>query len=213
MTQTFRQAIDAVLTRLRMEVSLATQQYSEDAIAMGIQHKFDVLFDDYWFPQFMTYQEAYVTDGTTGRIVGDISAKVKRFEDLRFVHNDYSLEPLPRAPDMVRLNDLTIPCVQPDRDKTKVFRIIPIDTSGNVYLTYRTKPEDFSSDSDVIDMDNQLIILGTCFDMLEDDGTNPGAADKFKGMFDARVKQIQRMQFNMNQSGAPRQVLPIQRWT
>lgn len=212
MAMTFREAIDAVLKRLRMETSLATQIYSEDAIAMGIQHKFDTLFDEYWMPQFMTYQEQYTLDGTTGRVVGDLSAKIKRFEDIRHVHNMYSIYPLPRAPDSVRVNDLTIPCVQPDNDATKVFRILPLNSTGVVYLTYRTKPANFSADNDLIKMDDQLIILGTCYDMLEDDGTNPGASDKFKNMFDARVKQYQKLQFNLSQTSSPSQTFPLNRW-
>lgn len=209
---TYRELIDAVLTRLRMEISQATQIYSEDAIGMGIQHKFDTLFDEYWMPQFMTYQEQYALDGTTGRIVGDVSAKIKRFQDIRHVHNMYSIYPLPLAPNNVRIQDLTIPCIQPDRDKTKVFRVIPLYDTGPVYVTYRTKPANFSNDDDVVDMDEQLMILGTCYDMLEDDNTNPAAADKFKNMFDARVKQYQRSQFNLPQTGTPAQVFPIQRW-
>lgn len=212
MAMTFRDAIDAVLTRLRMETSFATQLYSEEAIGMGIQHKFDTLFDEYWMPQFMTYQEQYTLDGTTGRVIGNLSTKLKRFEDIRHVHNMYSVYPLPRAPDNVRAQDISIPCVQPDSDPTKVFRVLPINSTGDIWLTYRTKPDDFANDDDVINMDKQLIILGTCYDMLEDDSTNPGAADKFKAMFDARVKQYQRMQFNIPQTSSPMETFPLNRW-
>lgn len=209
---TLRQMVDKVLTRLRMETSTATQIYSEDAIQMGIQHKFDVLFDQFWMPQFMTYQEPYTLDGVTGCIVGDLSAKVKRWQDLLMVHNQFSIYPLPMAMNNLRHGDINMPVVQPNKDKTKVFRIIPANSAGPVYLTYRTKPADFVNDDDVIDMDDQLIILGTCYDMLEDDSTNPGASDKFKNMFDARVRQFQKAQYNMPMSTAPSQTLPLNRW-
>jgi len=209
---TLREMIDKVLTRLRMETSTATQIYSEDAIQMGIQHKFDVLFDQFWMPQFMTYQEEYALDGVTGSIIGDLSAKVKRWEDLLMVHNKFSIYPLPVAMNNLRHGDINMPVVQPNKDKTKVFRLLPLNSAGPVYLTYRTKPNNFENDDDVIDMDEQLIILGTCYDMLEDDGTSPGAADKFKGMFDARVKQYQKSQFNMPMSTSPSQTLPLNRW-
>lgn len=209
---TLREMIDKVLTRLRMETSTATQIYSEDAIQMGIQHKFDVLFDQFWMPQFMTYQEQYTLDGTTGCIVGDLSAKVKRWQDLLMVHNQFSIYPLPMAMNNLRHGDINMPVVQPNKDKTKVFRIIPANSVGPVWLTYRTKPANFENDDDVIDMDDQMIILGTCYDMLEDDSTNPGASDKFKNMFDARVKQWQKSQYNMPMSTSPSQTLPLNRW-
>ncbi len=209
---TLRDLIDKVATRLRMEGGTTTQTYSEDAIMMGIQHKFDVLFDDYWMPQFMVYQEEYTLDGTTGVVTADLSTKVKRFEDIQAVHNQYSRAPLPRAPDGIRLGEIMSPCVQPHNDTAKVFRIIPVNSSGVVWLTYRLRPDTDWTDDTVINMDEQLLILGTCYDMLEDDGLNPGASDKFLNMFNARVKQYTRNQHNMSMSGAPSQTFPLNRW-
>ena len=128
------------------------------------------------------------------------------------VHNQFSMYPLPVAANNLRHGDVNMPVVQPNNDKTKVFRIIPLNSQGPVWLTYRTKPANFENDDDVIDMDDQLIILGTCYDMLEDDSTNPGASDKFKAMFDARVKQYQRGQYNMPMQTSPSQTLPLNRW-
>jgi len=209
---TVRQLIDKVATRLRMEGGTAMQTYSEDAILMGLQHKFTVLFDEFWFPQFMTYQEPYTLDGTLGVVTSDLSKVLKRFEDIRYINSAYSMAPLPRAPDSVRVSDVQQPCVQPYKDKKKVFRILPTNSTGSIAITYRTLPDQFDNDDDVIDMDEQLMILGTCFDMLEDDSLNPGASDKFKSMFDSRVKQVTANQHNMTMTGAPMQTFPLNRW-
>jgi hypothetical protein len=40
-----------------------------------------------------------------------------------------------------------------------------------------------------VPMDDQMLILGSCYDFLVDDGTNDVAAEKFKSMFDMRVAQ------------------------
>ena len=44
--------------------------------------------------------------------------------------------------------------------------------------------------TDEIDFDDQALILGSVFDYLEDDGTNPSATQKFQLLFEARVRQL-----------------------
>jgi hypothetical protein len=44
--------------------------------------------------------------------------------------------------------------------------------------------------NDVGPMDEQLMILGACYDYLEDDGTNAGQTEKFRNMFNDRLRQI-----------------------
>lgn len=208
---TLRQLMDDTLTRMSMTSGIDTQIYTEERLRMAIQHKFDMLFDDYWWPQFLTQQEEYTLDGVTGQVVGDLTLKVKRFSDILHVFNEYSVEPLPRAPSNMRIREITNPCVQSVPDRTKVFRIIPIDSAGTIWISYRTRPEKFVTDEDEVDMDEQLIICGAAYDLLEDDATNPGAADKFKMYYDERLKQIEKNQFNFAQQSAPRELVPT-RW-
>jgi hypothetical protein len=66
-----------------------------------------------------------------------------------------------------------------------------------VWITYRTKPDDFEQDGDEIYMDTQLLLLGTCWDVLEDDGTNPGASDKFRILFQDALSQFNRQTHNI----------------
>lgn len=212
MVETLRYFIDEILTRLSMESGIDTQVYTEDRVRMAIQHKFDILFDEYWFPQFTTWQEEYQLDGVTGTIVGNLSTKIKRFVDIRNVFNDYSGYPLPRAPNTLRTKDITNPCVQSVPDATKVFRIIPITSAGSVYITYRTRPPRFENDDDLVDMDEQAIILGSCWDIINDDGTNSGAEDKFRMLYNAREEQLRKLQHNFEASGNPRETIPTRWW-
>ena len=46
----------------------------------------------------------------------------------------------------------------------------------------------------IVNMDSEMLILGSCYDFLVDDGTNAAAADKFKKLFDARFKQLANLQ-------------------
>ena len=45
----------------------------------------------------------------------------------------------------------------------------------------------FFDAADEVPMDEQALILGACYDYLEDDGANPTQIEKFRLMFDARV--------------------------
>jgi hypothetical protein len=69
----------------------------------------------------------------------------------------------------------------------------------------------FVDDDDVIDMDDQLLICGAAFDILEDDATNPGAADKFRMMYDQREKLLSKNQHHMALNSNMRETIPT-RW-
>ena len=64
---TLRQAVDKVLRRVSLAGGPGTQLYAEDLIKEIIQHKFDVLFDDTWWPQFFNPGESAIAKN------GDIS--------------------------------------------------------------------------------------------------------------------------------------------
>lgn len=204
--------IDKIATRLSMEGGVPTQLYSEQRIIMGIQHKFDVLFDEFWWPQFITDQQEFVLDGTTGHSISTVSSVIKRFSDIRHAFTPYSRAPIPRAPSNVRIDVNNQTSIMPSNVAGKIFRILPITTTDKIAVTFRTKPDNFDADGDVVDMDEQLIILGTCYDMLEDDAMNPGASDKFKNMFEARMRQITRNQHNIAYTGVPMETFPLNRW-
>lgn len=208
---TLRYFIDEVLTRMSMQAGIDTQVYTEARIRMALQYRFDMLFDSYWWPQFFVQQEEYTLDGTTGMIVGNFTGLLKRFTDIHSVYNDFSTSPLPRAPNNVRLKDITSPCVQSVPIPEKIFRIIPINSSGTIAVSYRKRPDAFTDDDDVIDMDEQLLICGAAFDILEDDATNPGAADKFRMMYDQREKLLSKNQHHMAISSNLRETIPT-RW-
>jgi len=192
---TFGSIVTKVLQRLALVEGLDAQIYAEPRIQLAVQHKFDLIFREYWLPDYTVYQEPYTLDGVTGTIIGDLTGKLNDWRDLHSVMWQNSRSPLPIAPMNTRDTDIQYPSVRPfATDKTKMFKILPINSVGNVYITYRTKPADFEEDTDPIYMDTQLLLLGTCWDVLEDDGTNPGASDKFRVLFQDALSQFNRTQ-------------------
>ncbi len=194
---TLAQLVTRTADRLSMVAGTGVQIYAEDRIAEMIQHKFDVLFDEVFWPQFMSWEELTL-DGTLGIVTTDLTTKVKRFEDIRVMFPENSTTPLTKI-SALTTNPFELSGTQPihyealgptDTNKTsRVFQIWPKTATNKVIVQYRTKPDTFVS-TDEIDFDDQALILGSVFDYLEDDGTNPSATQKFQLLFEARVRQL-----------------------
>ena len=194
---TLSQLIVRTADRLSMVAGTGVQTYAEDRIAEMIQHKFDVLFDEVFWPQFLSWAKLTL-DGTLGLVTTDLTNTVKRFEDIRVIFPENSNTPLTTISGLTT-NPFELSGTTPVHYEalgptstyktTRVFNIWPKASTGDIILQYRTKPDTFVS-TDEIDFDDQALILGTVFDYLEDDGTNPNATQKFQLLFEARVKQL-----------------------
>jgi hypothetical protein len=211
---TFGDIVTKVLQRLALVEGLDAQIYAEPRIQLAIQHKFDLIFREFWLPEYTTYQEPHTLDGVNGQITGDLTGRIKDWRDLHSVFHEGSHKPMPLAPMNTRERDITYPSIRPTvTNRAKVFKVVPVTTIGQVYVTYRTKPDNFEEDSDEIFLDTQLLLLGTCWDVLEDDGTNPGASDKFKLLFQDAFSQFNRQQFNIPLDTLSSTRSVVNRWT
>jgi hypothetical protein len=211
---TFGEIVTKVLQRLALVEGLDAQIYAEPRIQLAVQHKFDMIFREYWIPEYTVYQEEHVLDGVSGQIVSTLENKLKDWRDLHSVFWEGSHKPLPMAPMNVRNADISYPSLRPNGvNAQKWFKVLPVTTTGKIWVTYRQKPDDFEEDSDVIYMDTQLLLLGTCWDVLEDDGTNPGASDKFRILFQDALSQFNRQGFNLPQDTIMSTRSTVNRWT
>lgn len=201
---TLRQAIDGALSRASLEGGVDTQVYADDALQQLVQHQFNTLFDKWWWPQFYNPGDtSYTLDGTTGLITQDISQKVGRFIDIRYVWYGTCCDPLPRAPLRMNPSQIKTPCVQPYNDPRKVFRLLPMNASDTITIAYRTKPDDFQGENAEIDMDSELMILGVAYDYINSLGLNPGAEDKLSALYADRLQTIMNEMQNMDVSMQP----------
>ncbi len=195
---TLTELITRTADRLSMVAGTGVQTYAEDRIAEMIQHKFDVLFDEEFWPQFLTWA-TWTLDGTLGVVTTDLTDKVKRFQDIRVIYIEKSTRALTRLGPLA-MNPFVLGGTRPihyealgpdaDNKTTRVFNIWPKTATGNIIVQYRTKPDTFVP-TDEINFDDQALILGAVYDYLEDDGTNPNGTQKFQQMFEARVSQLQ----------------------
>lgn len=191
---TFAELISRTATRLSMVSGKGVQIYAEDKIAEMLQHKFDVLFDEQFWPQHK-FTTQYTLDGTLGVVTADLTNVLKRFVDIRFVMVGSTTTGLPILPTSINpfgLSGTTPVYIDSNTRVDKTFNVWPKTATGTITLSGRTKPAPFVSD-DTVDFDEQLLILGATYDYLEDDASNPGATQKFEAMFDSRRKQWHRM--------------------
>lgn len=191
MALTLRKAIDNTLTRMSLASGADVQVYSEEPLKLIIQQLFNTLFDsdEIWWPQFYTEGEEF-TLGSNGEVTANLSTKIKRFQDIRYIWYGSWPNPLPRVHGRYNPSLSGNYSYGPSNTTGKVFRLYPSTVSGTVTVGYRTKPDDFDVDTDIIDMDDDLIIYGAAYDYLNSLGLNAVAEEKFLNRFQDRYNTL-----------------------
>ncbi len=204
---TLNQLVARTAERMSMVGGTGIQLYGEDRIAEMIQHKFDILFDEAWWPQFMAWYQ-WTLDGSTGIVTTDLTDILKRFEDIRIIYPEDSNVSLTLLPTTINPFELggTVPVhYEGSTNAARRFLVWPKAASGDIIVHVRIKPDTYTGDQ-TVDFDDQALILGATYDYLEDDGTNPAATDKFQGLFESRVQQLKK-----NLTQAPMALDPLTR--
>lgn len=181
-----------VISNLSQAGGVGTQRYAEPRIHILINQCFKMLFDRQWWPEYMEWYTSCALDGTTGVVTTDISA-IKRFIDIRAVFPAGSDKPLPMIP--TEINPTGIPAgaltfIDTNRSTTKVFKVWSPTSTTAVTIHARLKPDDFTA-NDEISFDDLVLCYGAAWAYAEDDGTNPGATQKFQMLFENRLATIE----------------------
>lgn len=192
--------VQRAVTRLSMVPGVAVQVYAEDRLAEMIQHKFDTVRDMLWWDDMMEWQ--VLTQDSMGRPtenvvrlmpdvpVGD-EIVINQFKDVQYAWREGQSNPLRsisrRYNPMAYMRVGRTGYIAPDQ--TKVIRFMPYEPGRQMLIRYRKWYGPFQPD-DVVPMDDQLLVLGACYDYLEDDGTNPGQTEKFRNFYNDRLRQL-----------------------
>lgn len=188
---TLSELISRTAQRLSMVSGTGVQIYAEDRIAEMIQHKFDIVFDEFWWPKYNKWA-TWTLDGATGVVTTNLTDIVKRIEDIRSIYvgdSDDKLTFLGSETNPTKYEGTSPQVYEASDDAMRVFKIWPATATGTLDVNYRTKPDSFTAE-DTVDMDDQLMILGATWDYLEDDGTNPAATQKMQSLFEDRMSQL-----------------------
>lgn len=193
---TFNDIVDKTIERLSLVPGLSVQTYAEERIRIAVQSTFISVFDAVWWPDYMDWFERTL-DGTLGVVTSNLGPTVKRFMDTQAVYRENEDVPLPILPTNINPFNLSgshVEYIEQRKssnvpDTNKIIQFWPKTATGNVKIRARMKPAEFTG-TETVYLDDELIVLGACWDQIEDDETSPGAAQKFLVKFEARLKQM-----------------------
>jgi hypothetical protein len=183
---------------LYQQAGLGVQVYSQDNIAQKIVHGFDLLFtnDDYKWKRFDVYVQKTL-DGTTGRVTTDID-EITSFDDLYSVYRgntDHRLTKFSSERNPFNVTGTTP--MQYMADGTRLIRVVPFTSTGDVVLYGRQRPATYPFIlTDVVPFDYIALTYFAAWSYCADDAANAAQADKFQGLFEERIKQLHKSQNN-----------------
>lgn len=207
---TFGNLIQRTLTRVRLQGGLDVQTYAQPLIAEMLQHKFDVMFDRRFWKNLRKYT-TLTLDGTNGLVTTDISEDVKRFVDIQYVWPEQYNKPIPEVLGRVNADHVTMVCFRPYGDPSRVFQVLPKTLSGTVEICYRTKPDAFI-ETDEVPMDDQLLILGTAYDYVVDQGADRTQIEKFLRFYIDRLEALESLEDHNERAMASPTATSVNEW-
>lgn len=193
--------VNDVIVELSQVPGLATQVYASPRIAQYVENTFDLLFDEQWWDEYMTWG-TYAVDGANGYLTSDVTGPLgyplTRYTDIRHVFPENSNRELRELPPGV--NPFTITTSgggravyrAPDSTYTsRPLRLWPNAATGNVVLSWRQRPPHPFGNTDVVLLDRLMLTYGAAWMYLSDDSTAPGQQQKMQTLFQKRVRQMQ----------------------
>lgn len=187
-----RVLIKKIMQRLSMMSGTGTQVYAEDKLLTLIQSTFNLCFDFNYWSRFTDVYE-FDLDGSTGKVVQDLSKVLKSFTDVQQIFVDDKV--LPKMSSNVNpfVYNGTTPLFYMNSNDDKIFKAVPFNSVGKVYVRLRVKPNDFDFNS-VVPFDEDAIILGVCYEYSVDDDDNKLASQKFAEMFRQRLEALKSLE-------------------
>lgn len=184
--------VQEVIKQMSMVPGTSVQNYAEDIIASYIQSAFDELFDAYFWPNYTSWQ-TYTLDGTLGIPNADISATLKRIEDIGVMLIGDTEREVKRLPTMQNPNLITgsTPKFYAPYLTTpnRIFQIFPNASTGDVVCRVCTHPGELESTTEV-KIDKWLVVYKAAWLYAEQDAANPGQTSVFQKRFEDRFVQV-----------------------
>jgi hypothetical protein len=187
-----------VITELSQVPGVSTQIYAAPRIQQHIQDACILMMDEMWWPDLMQIYPTVTPNGADGRLTADLVSTLKnhtvsRFQDIEAVYPIARNTPLRILPP--RFNPMTLSgsnsvYISPDaKFPLRPFLVWPVTSIDALVVNARAYPVLPISSTDTVYLDRLLITYLATYMFAEDDGTNPGAISKFKGMFEKRLQQ------------------------
>lgn len=183
-----------IMTKLSLMGGLDVQVYGQPKIMELLQSTFNDVFDRRFWNCHMAFIMCNL-DGTTGLVTGDLSSKLKSFNDIRNLWVPSQTSPLPRGPRDVTPSRVNMLCYVPEADTQKVFRVLPMYTNGTIDISYRARPARLAEAS-VVPFDDEYLIFEVCAQYMNLEGANTSAAKDFRDKADKRLAHLMWLESN-----------------
>jgi hypothetical protein len=125
--------------------------------------------------------------------MGLLTNKLYSYKDIQFVRPDghhrrnFSEVPNDLPPSTITGN--TPKFIASNGGSDKIFKILPASATGIIHVRYRTRPDTFDLDTNLL-LDTTLLIRATSYQYLVDDGSNPDATSTAQSQLDEIYKQM-----------------------
>lgn len=196
-----RSIVNDVITQLSMVGTYATQKYATPRIQQHVQDACIMLMDEAWWPHLTKYFRGSL-DGITGTLTADLTVagyanhSVQRYQDIQFVMIDGTEQRLLRLPTNINPFNLTggnaMFIDASGANSARPFTVWPLTATDDLVIRAKLYPTIPISDNDVVYLDSLCVTYAAAYFYAQDDGTNPGAIDKFEKLLEKRLTQAKK---------------------
>jgi hypothetical protein len=205
---TVEEVVADVIEAIGEVTGSGVQVYSEDRILKETIRTFDFIFIKYpWeaYKKWLTLE----LDGTTGVADDDLGVTIRGLHDVLAVYREGSANQMPMLPE--HDNPYLITGTQPRyftalasdhaQAEARLLQFWPLTAEGNVHVKFRLYPTVFLP-STVLFVDRTLLVEGTAWSVLADEGLNSESTAKHRELFDMRFADIMKSISNHPHPGA-----------
>lgn len=203
--ESYTSLINNCVLRLRQVQGQAVQLYSQPVIAQLIQEGYEILRKETWWPWLMKRIDGSL-DGSSGKTIGSpwSGDGLTDFEDIRAVWLGSYQQRLSMVDESVNPDTFSgqqwaryIEPLSIHDDPTGIylFRVLPMDTTGTVYVWARVDPVGlFTNPSVLVPMNKYLLHNYALWRYWTDDGSNPaGAAAALQAYEKLKDQELQKV--------------------
>jgi hypothetical protein len=189
--------ITAVQHEIGQVAGSGVQVYSEDRIKDKIIQCFDLVLLKYGWDSYREWF-AVTLDGTTGVITTDALENVRGQEDILKVFRSGESVGVPTLPEDFNPFLVTgttvrywtgLPNSHAQFEKRKL-QFWPKTAEGNVVIKARLYPSHNFGDDDILYLDKTMLVYGSTWMTLADEGVNKESTDKNRELFDLRFRDL-----------------------
>ena len=179
--------VSAVINELSQVPGIATQIYASGRIQQHVQDAFQMEFDDFFWPNYLTYVEVPL-DGVSGALTADVLGPLGPIRDYGYIQtvwpsgSNRKVMELPQSinPFTLTSGTRTMYMVPDYRVPNRPIRVFPQTSTTPVVILGLQRPRMPFALTDPIYLDGLLLQYDACWMYCVDDGTIPAQVNKFQ---------------------------------